>query len=238
MKKFAKSLAIVLCLVFALSAFAACEKKGGDTPETKEVVKVIDVSLTDEEYGFGVSKTDAELLAKANEYIAKIKADGTLDAIINNYFGDGNPAVIESAAEDSAKDQLIVATNAAFPPFESTEGENFTGIDMELAKGLADFLGKELVIKNIEFDTVLPTVDAGQADIAITGLTINETRKQTVNFTDPYYTASQVLVVPADDTTFDGAADSDAIVAILNGLTSADKIGVQKGTTGQFYVVG
>lgn len=252
MKRFVKALALVLCLVFALSAFAACKKtpepaadpgvtaapEATDAPVAADVVKVIDVSLTDEEYGFGVAKNDDELLAKANEYIAQIKADGTLDAIINNYFGDGTPAVISSAAEDSSKDQLVVATNAAFPPFESTEGENFTGIDMELAKGLADFLGKELVIKNIEFDTVLPTVDAGQADIAITGLTINETRKQTVNFTDSYYTASQVLVVPADDTTFDGAADTDAVVEILNGLTASDKIGVQKGTTGQFYVEG
>ncbi len=250
MKKIVKALALVLCLTFVLSAFAACsgtKPEQGDEPGTQEAtteapkaaaVKVIDVSLTDEEYGFGVSKTDADLLAKANEYIAKIKADGTLDAIINNYFGDGTPAVITSAAEDASKDQLVVATNAAFPPFESTEGENYTGIDMELAKGLADYLGKELVIKNIEFDTVLPTVDAGQADIAITGLTINETRKKTVNFTDSYYTASQVLVVPADDTTFDGAADADAIVEILNGLTASDKIGVQKGTTGQFYVEG
>ena len=198
MKKYAKIIAVLLALVLAVAAFAACSKKpaGTDEPDeqtTAAKVKVIDISLTDEEYGFGVAKDDAELLAKANEYIAKIKADGTLDAIIAKYFGEGTPAVITSAKEDASKDQLIVATNAAFPPFESTEGENYTGIDMELAAGLAEFLGKELVIKNIEFDTVLPTVDAGQADIAITGLTINETRKQTVNFTDPYYTASQVL---------------------------------------------
>ena len=250
MKNVMKALAVALCLIFALSAFAACEKKPAstdepgtkvaetDAPKANKGVKVIDISLTDEEYGFGVSKDDDELLTKANEYIAQIKEDGTLDAIINNYFGDGTPATVVSAEEDSSKDQLIVATNAAFPPFEATEGENYTGIDMELAKGLADFLGKELVIKNIEFDTVLPTVDAGQADIAITGLTINETRKKTVNFTDSYYTASQVLVIPADDTTFNNVTDYDELMEVLNGLTSETKIGVQKGTTGQFYVVG
>ncbi|MBR1810875.1 MAG: transporter substrate-binding domain-containing protein [Clostridia bacterium] len=248
MKKYAKILAVLLALVFVVSAFAACGKDKTKEPDdaqtpvganvTADLVKTIDVSLTDEEYAFGVSKGDEELLVKANSYIAQIKADGTLEKIINNYFGDGEPVVISSAAEDSSKDQLVVATNAAFPPFESTEGENYIGIDMELAKGLADYLGKELVIKNIEFDAILPTVEAGQADIAIAGLTVNETRKQSVNFSDSYYTASQVLIVPADETAFDAAATGDDIVAILNGLTAADKIGVQKGTTGQFFVEG
>lgn len=238
--------ALVLALVMAISMLAACGGKTTPTDNTTDPastqpaaaqVKVIDVSLTDEEYAFGVSKDQDDLLAKANEYIAQIKADGTLDTIVNKYFGDGEPAVITSAAEDASKDQLIVATNAAFPPFESTEGENYIGIDMELAKGLADYIGQELVIKNIEFDSILPTVDAGQADIAIAGLTVNETRKETVNFTDSYYTASQVLIVPADDTSFDACADGDAVAAILNTLPDA-KIGVQKGTTGNYYVDG
>ena len=145
MKK-VRILALILALVMALSMLAAC---GGKTdpepastdpaatdpantePVTAGQVKVIDVSLTDEEYAFGVAKDQDDLLAKANEYIAQIKADGTLDQIVNKYFGDGEPTVITSAEEDSSKDQLIVATNAAFPPFESTEGENYIGIDDE-----------------------------------------------------------------------------------------------------------
>ena len=239
-----KIISLLLVAVLALCAFAACGKKdegqttGAQEPVQTAKVKTIDVSLTDELYAFGVSKNDEELLQKANEYIAKVKADGTLDAIIEKYFGEGEPTPVVSAAEDAEKDQLIVATNAAFPPFESTEGENFIGIDMELAQGLAEALGKELVIKNIEFDAILPTVDAGQADIAIAGLTVNETRKKTVNFTESYYTASQVMIVPADNTVFDACATADEITAILNGLTADTKIGVQRGTTGNYFVEG
>ena len=245
--KTTKTIALILVLLLSLSIFAACKKSGNNTDpadETQpvaatELVKTIGISLTDEEYALGVSKNDEELLAKANEYIAQIKADGTLETIIAKYFSeDGEPAVIASAAEDASKDQLIVATNAAFPPFEATEGDNYTGIDMEIAQGLAEYLGKELVIKNIEFDAILPTVDAGQADIAIAGLTVNETRKQTVNFTESYYTASQVLIVPADDTAFDACASTDDVIDVLNKLTENDKIGVQKGTTGNYFVEG
>ena len=252
MKK-TKLISLLLVLVLALSVFAACKKEqepsstapvGDETTEapapveTDALVKTIDISLTDELYAFGVAKDQPELLEKANAYIAKVKEDGTLDAIIEKYFGEGEPTPVASAPLDESKDQLVVATNAAFPPFESTEGENFIGIDMELAKGLADELGMELVIKNIEFDSILPTIDAGQADIAIAGLTVNETRKQTVNFTDSYYTASQVLIVNAAETTFDACTSADEITAILTGLDDSTKIGVQRGTTGNYFVEG
>ena len=70
------------------------------------------------------------------------------------------------------------------------------------------------------------------------GLTLNEEREEFVTFTDSYYSASQKLIVPSTNTTFDECADADAVVALLNELTTDDKIGVQSGTTGQFYVEG
>ncbi|MBR2892261.1 MAG: transporter substrate-binding domain-containing protein, partial [Clostridia bacterium] len=145
MKKF---LAIVLAALMLFS-LAAC----GDntTNEPKEVVKIIDINLTEEEYAFGVDKNQPELLEDVNEFIDKIMADGTFDEICNKYFGDGTPTAVKSAEEDPSKDQLVVATNAAFAPFEYMEGDSYYGIDMEIAALLAEELGKELVINNMKF---------------------------------------------------------------------------------------
>ena len=124
----------------------------------QKTAKVIDIDLTNEEYAFGVDKTQPELLEKTNAFIEKIKGDGTLDKICDKYFGSGEPEAVESAKLDSSKDQLVVATNAAFEPFEYTKGDSYYGIDMEIAKLLADELGKELVIENMDFDAVCLSV--------------------------------------------------------------------------------
>ena len=227
------ALALSMILIVCALLTAGCNDNGG---ETEGVVKAIDISLTDELYAFGVAKDDAELLAKTNEYIAKVKADGTLDAICEKYFGEGTPTAVVSAKEDSSKDQLIIATNSEFAPFEYKEGSNYFGIDMELAKGLADYLGKELVIKDVDFEAVCTTVESGHADIAIAGLTVNETRKESVTFSDSYYVASQVLIVKADDTSFDECKTAEDVLAVIAQQTG--KIGGQSSTTAQYYVQG
>ncbi len=144
----------------------------------------------------------------------------------------------EADNADAGKEQLVVATNAAFEPFEYTEGDKYLGIDMEIAALLAEELGMELVIQNMDFDAVCLSVGQQKCDIAMAGLTINEERKEYVTFTDSYYEASQKLVVPETETAFDACTTAEEVVAILNGLTKDDKIGVQQGTTGQFYVEG
>ena len=117
---------LVLCLTFvmAMSVLAGCGSKEAVT------AKVIDIELTSEDYAFGVDKTQPELLEKTNAFIAEIKANGTFEEICNKYFGDGTPTAVTSAKEDPRKDQLVVATNAAFEPFEYTDGGNgYLGID-------------------------------------------------------------------------------------------------------------
>ena len=232
MKKF---LAIALAAIM-LFALAAC---GGNSDGDKaQAVKVIDIDLTQEEYAFGVDKTQPELLASVNSFIAEIKADGTFDEICNKYFGDGTPTAVKSAALDPSKDQLVVATNAAFEPFEYTIGEDYYGIDMEIAALLAEKLGKELVISNMDFDSVCLSVGQQKCDIAMAGLTIKPDREEYVNFSDSYYEASQKLIVKGDDATFDACTDAASVEAILNTYDASTKIGVQNGTTGQFYVEG
>ena len=235
MKK--KLLALCLTAVMALSVLAGCgsSSKSGSG---KKTAKVIDIPLTDEQYAFGVDKDQPELLTSVNDFIKKIKDDGTFDDICNHYFGDGTPVAVKSEKPDDSKDQLVVATNAAFEPFEYMNGENYYGIDMEIAAMLAESLGKELVISNMEFDGVCLSVGQHKCDIAMSGLTIKEDRKEYVNFSEPYYNASQELIVTSDNTEFDSCKDAASVEEILKKKDSGVKIGVQNGTTGQFYCEG
>ena len=237
MKKLTKIIALVLALVCICTAFAAC---GGnkDDKEKTPAVKVINYDLTSEQYAFGVDKDQPELLTKVNEILKEMKSDGTFDAICNNNFGSGTPQAVKSAVLDKSKDQLIVATNAEFEPFEYMKGENYYGVDMEMAAYIAKKLGKELVIKNMNFDAVCLSVGQHKCDIAMAGLTISEDRKEYVNFSDPYYEASQRLIVKGTDTTFDACKSADDVNAILNSLTEDKKIGCQQGTTGNSFIEG
>lgn len=238
MKKIYKVLAVILAAAVLAASFAACSAKKDDDKASAKGVKVIDINLSDEVYALGVNKDDADLLAKANDFIAKIKQDGSFDKICNNYFGDGEPVGVTSAVEDASKDQLVVATNAEFEPFEFKKGDQFYGIDMEVVKALADSLGKELVIKDMNFDAVVTAVQQGKADIAAAGLTVSPDRAEQVNFTESYYSASQQLIVKASDTKFDDCKTKEDVDAILNTLDASAKIGGQNGTTGQKYVEG
>ena len=109
---------------------------------------------------------------------------------------------------------------------------------MEIAALLAEHLGQELVISNMDFDAVVLSVGQGKADIAMAGLTITEERKSYVNFSDKYYDAAQMIIVKASDTRFDDAKTLADVEAVLNGLSKDVKVGFQTGTTAQFYVEG
>ena len=228
-----KSVALICAIIMVAALFSGC---GGSSSSAG--VKVIPIELTNEEYAFGVDKNQPELLEQANTYIEQILSDGTLDAIFEKYFGGGELEPIVSAAQDSSKDQLVVATNAAFEPFEYLLGENYYGIDLEVAKGFADYLGKELVIMNMDFDAVCLSVSQGKCDIAMAGLTVTEDRKEFVDFTTPYYQASQTVMVCSDDTTFDDCTTAEDVEAVLAACDKATKVGVQLGTTGQYYTEG
>ena len=193
-------------------------------------IKIIDIALTTEQYAFGVDKGQAELLASVNAIIASIKADGTLAAIFEKYNsieyddegnvigGDEDIEGVTSASKnlDNQAGQLVVATNAAFAPYEYKKGDKFAGIDMEIAKLIADELNLELVIEDMDFEAVVTSVGKNGVDIAMAGLSVTATRKQSVNFSEAYYEgAYQVLVVKKDNTEFDACTTKEDIEAIL-----------------------
>lgn len=121
---------------------------------------------------------------------------------------------------------LTMATNAYFPPYEYYEGDAIVGIDAEIAAAVAEKLGLELKIEDMEFDSIITAVTAGKADMGLAGMTVTEERKQNVNFSDSYATGIQAVVV---------TEDSD--IASVDDL-EGKKIGVQLGTTGDIYCSG
>ena len=132
---------------------------------------------------------------------------------------------------------LVMATNAAFPPYEYVEGGNFVGIDVEIAKAIADKLGMELQIEDVEFGSIIGGVKEGKYDMGMAGMTVTDKRKESVNFSDTYATGIQVIIVK------DGSAITsleDIFVFDENGdptgLKNPNvKVGVQQDTTGDIY---
>ncbi len=232
-KTMKKIIAVVMSLVLLASVamLAGCGKK-----DDVKAAKVIGIDLTNENYAFGVDKAQPELLEKTNAFIDKILSNGTFDEICSRYSSGGEPVLVKSAAKDSSKDQLVVATNAAFEPFEYTVGDSYAGIDMEIAQLLAKELGKELVIDNMDFDAVCLSVGQHKCDIAMAGLTVNPDREASVTFSKTYYKASQRVVVKGDDTTFDDCKTADDVLKKLQSFDASVKIGYQNGTTGGMYI--
>ena len=125
--------------------------------------------------------------------------------------------------------KLVMATNPNFPPYEYVEEGKDTGIDIEIAQAIAAKLGKELEIVDTEFGSIIGGVQSGKYDMGMAGMTVTDERKESVNFTDSYAKARQVIVVPDKSkiTDVDSLADAAGKGSI--------KIGVQQDTTGHIY---
>lgn len=130
----------------------------------------------------------------------------------------------EAAETEAAGGVLIMATNAEFPPYEYHDGDSIVGIDAEIAAAIAEELGMELEIEDIAFDSIIPEIVSGKADMGLAGMTVTEDRKQSVDFSDTYAKASQMIIVKEDSE----IAGPDDLAGVI--------VGVQLGTTGDIYV--
>lgn len=133
---------------------------------------------------------------------------------------DGDSAASSMTLEAG---KLIMSTNAEFPPYEMTDDNgNYIGIDVEIATAIAEKLGLELEIKDVDFDAALLAVQQGGSDMVMAGVTVNDDRKLVMDFSDTYATGKQVIIVPENsDVTLDNLSEK--------------KIGTQRGTTGNIY---
>ena len=127
-------------------------------------------------------------------------------------------------SSSSDENTLVMATNATFPPYEYVEGDEIVGIDPEIAAAIAEELGMELQIEDVEFDSIVAGVASGKYDMGMAGMTVDPERLESVNFSDSYATGIQSIIVK-----------EGSPIQSVDDLSSSTKIGVQQGTTGAQY---
>ena len=219
-------LAVVLSATFALSACNLRKK-----------VKIVDFKLTNEEYAFCVNHVNAYMLEKANDFLIEIKSNGTFNKIISRYFGKNKPQGVKSAPQN-AENALVVVTSADFPPFEYKEGDTYFGVDIEIAAAFAKYLGKRLVIKNVAFESLFYEVQMGHADVAISAISVVESRKNIVDFTNSYYMAGQVIMTRAKDGTFNSCSSAEDVKNVLATMGENVTFGYQNGSSAYYFLFG
>lgn len=131
---------------------------------------------------------------------------------------------LSGCGEKAEDNTLTMGTNAAFPPYEFYENEKIVGIDADIAAAIAEKLGMELKIEDMEFGSLIGAVQTGKIDMCLAGMTVTDERKESVNFSDSYATGVQVIIVKEDST-----------VESFDDLVGGKKVGVQESTTGDIY---
>lgn len=166
--------------------------------ENNPELSILEEDFAVEEYAICISKENTELKEQINSALTQLKSDGTLDKIISNYIGDETIGKYQYTSPEGVKRNngtLVMATNAEFPPYEYIEGGKIIGIDADMAMAVADILGMNLKIENIAFDSIINAVQSGKADIGVAGMTVTEDRLKSIDFTDTYTKATQVVIV-------------------------------------------
>lgn len=194
----------VLCLAAALCTISLAACGGGAENTTAETTTAAAAQAAQ----------DSEAETKEEAEVSSAEAEETKEAENNAEGGES----------------LIMVTNAEFPPYEyhdssvtGPDGSDIVGIDVEIAGAIAESLGRTLVIEDIQFDSIIPELQSGKADLGAAGMTVTEDRLVNVDFSDTYATAVQSIIVMQDS----DIAGPDDLAGKL--------IGVQQGTTGDIY---
>ena len=162
-----------------------------------EGLKILDDPFEVEDYAIAFAKENTELQKEVNGALKDLIKDGTVDSIIKNFIGDDTKGKSPYVSPENVKTKgtLTMGTNAAFEPYEFVEEGKVVGIDASIAQAICDKLGYKLEIKDMEFDSLLTAVSTGKVDFVMAGMTVTEERLEEVNFSDPYTTATQVIIV-------------------------------------------
>lgn len=239
MKKMKLALSLTLALVLCAGLMAGCADSNSSaasaspsasaapsaTPSQPKL-KILDTSYAVEDYAICIAKDNEELLEKVNTALEALIADGTTQKIVDKYIS-GVDSGLTFQADTEGKTELVMATNAAFPPYEYYENDKIVGIDAEIAAAIADQLDMKLVISDMEFGSIIAAVQSGKVDMGMAGMTVTDERKESVNFTTSYATGIQSVIVAADSpitSVDDLSADGAEYI-----------VGVQQDTTGDIY---
>lgn len=147
-----------------------------------------------EEYAIAVKKGNTGLLSKIDATINAMKANGEYEALVAAFMpADGNIQIPASPALSG--DNLVLGTNAAFPPFEYVEGRNIVGFDITMGEKIAEKAGMKLEVMDMAFDSLIPALQSGTIDFIAAGMSVTEERKKNVDFSVPYFASEQVIIV-------------------------------------------
>lgn len=172
-----------------------------DELPSKEIVKrnkslqILDIAFAKEEYAIAVKKGNADLLNSINATIRKMKSDGTYEKLIEAFMPVDGAISVPKPGEFPDSEVIKMGTNAAFPPFEYTEGKNVVGFDVSMSELIALDYHKKLEVVDMAFDGLIAALQADAIDFIAAGMTATEERKQNVDFSEPYYESNQVIIV-------------------------------------------
>lgn len=156
-------------------------------------LRILPQAYGKEEYAFCVAKEQPQLAQRINTAITQLRADGTLERIVNDHLQGGMH--VAYSPKNTSGPVLTIATNATFRPYEYYEGGNIVGIDIDIMRAIADQLGMQTEVEDMEFDAVITSVQTGKTDVGAAGLTVTPDRARNITFTIPYATTRQMIVV-------------------------------------------
>lgn len=166
-------------------------------------LRILPENLKGTEFAICVSKGNSSLRNAINEALFRLKGNGTIDSIVSRHI-DQQMSVAYTPSKSGRRDRsdlgledgmLRFATNAAFEPFEYHKDGQIVGIDVDIAHAIGDELGVDVEIQDIEFDAIIASVQSGKADAGIAGMSVTPEREKNINFTDPYTTVHEVILV-------------------------------------------
>ena len=229
MAKFVVSFMLVAVVIGASFALVACN---GDD---KNYVAVAAIDLLQEDFGIAVKKDNTVLLNAVNVVIDEWLANGKMNQYMDYYSAlaneekGGESAVAPDGLQTSwdfgsATEVVTMYTESGFAPYEFYKGENIVGLDVAIMSQVAVNLGKKLEVKDVVFDVVATNVANSTGDaVGAAGITINDERKQVVDFSNVY--SSSTLVIVSENGQYSSVKD-------LAGKT----VGVQEGTSGDLII--
>ena len=179
----------------AIDAIVLDELPAKEIVKRNNDLKVLDVRFATEEYAIAVKKGNAALLDSINKTISAMKADGTYEKLIKAFMPVDGAIVVPEAVPSNGSEIIKMGTNAAFPPFEYIEGTEPVGFDVTMSQMIARDLGKKLQVVDMAFDGLIAALQSDAIDFIAAGMTATDERRKNVDFSEPYYSSNQVIIV-------------------------------------------
>lgn len=179
----------------AIDAVVLDEEPARQIVKRSKGLTIVNATFAKEEYAVAVKKGNTEVLESINRTIRALVKDGTYQTMLDAFLPPDGVVHVPDDVETQGNDIVKMGTNSAFPPFEYIEGSKIVGFDITLSQFIALDMGKKLQVVDMSFDSLIAALQSGAVDFVVAGMTATDERRQNVDFSDPYYTSNQVIIV-------------------------------------------